>query len=185
LIKATGEVLLDTMSNISKINPKKSKDTEIVPRDDSFERMYNDIRRSFFNELMWPWWSQAGSPTSLALPRLGMHPSATAPSVDLVDYHDKFVVTADLPGFNKEDVKVSVTSHAIEIDAETKLDKEEKHKKYIQKERSFEKYERALSLPEEINPSKVSASMKNGVLELILPKLTPTKEIKKERIAIK
>lgn len=94
---------------------------------------------------------------------------------DLADKGDKFVLTADLPGMEKDEVDVNVTDSQIEISAEHKESKEEKKKDYIRQERSQVKYERTLSVPEEIVGSKVTAKMINGVLTVELPKKTPTK----------
>ncbi len=94
---------------------------------------------------------------------------------DLADKGDKFVLTADLPGMNKDEVKINVTDNEIEISAEHKESKEEKKKGYIREERSQVRYERTLSVPEEVVGSKVTAKMQDGILTLELPKKVPTK----------
>ncbi len=94
---------------------------------------------------------------------------------DLADKGDKFVLTADLPGMEKDEVSVNVTDGEIEISAEHEESKEEKRKDYIRQERSQIRYERTLSVPEEIVGSKVTAKVSNGVLTVELPKKTPTK----------
>ena len=94
---------------------------------------------------------------------------------DLADKGDKFVLTADLPGMEKDEVSVNITDSQIEITAEHKESKEEKRKDYIRQERSQVRYERTLLVPEEIVGSKVTAKMTNGVLMVELPKKTPTK----------
>src|SRR3989304_221849 len=94
---------------------------------------------------------------------------------DLADKGDRFVLTADLPGMEKDEVDVNVTDGQIEISAEHKESKEEKKKDYIRKERSQVRYQRSLSIPEEIIGSKVTAKMSNGILTVELPKKTPIK----------
>ena len=94
---------------------------------------------------------------------------------DLADKGDRFVLTADLPGMEKEEVKVNVTDHRIEISAEHKESKEERKKDYLREERSHVRYERTLSVPEDVVDSRVTAKMQNGVLTVELPKKTPTK----------
>lgn len=96
-------------------------------------------------------------------------------SCDIADKGDRFVLTADLPGMEKDEVSVNVIDNEIEISAEHKEAIEEKKKEYVRKERSETKYYRRLSLPEEIVSSKVTAKMTNGVLTVELPKKTPTK----------
>lgn len=94
---------------------------------------------------------------------------------DLADKGDKFILTADLPGMDKDEVKINITDKEIEISAEHKESKEEKRKGYVREERSHVRYERNLSIPEEVVGSKVIAKMQNGILTVELPKKTPTK----------
>ncbi len=94
---------------------------------------------------------------------------------DIADKGDKFVLTADLPGMDKDEVKINVTDNEIEISAEHKESKEERKKGYIREERSQVRYERTLSVPEDVVGSKVTAKMQNGILTVELPKKVPTK----------
>jgi HSP20 family protein len=94
---------------------------------------------------------------------------------DLADKGDRFVLTADIPGMEKEEVNVNVVDNEIEISAEHKESKDESKKGYVRKERSEVRYYRSLSLPEEIVSSKVTAKMNNGILTVELPKKIPTK----------
>ena len=94
---------------------------------------------------------------------------------DLADKGDKFVLTADIPGMEKDEVDINVLNSDIEISAEHKEAKEEKEKDFIRKERSHVRYYRSLTLPEEVVSSKVTAKMINGILTVELPKKTPTK----------
>ena len=94
---------------------------------------------------------------------------------DLADRDDKFVLTADLPGMEKDEVSINVLNSDIEISAEHKEAKEEKEKDFIRKERSHVRYYRSLTLPEETVSSKVTAKMINGILTIELPKKNPIK----------
>jgi HSP20 family protein len=94
---------------------------------------------------------------------------------DLADRGDKFVLTADLPGMEKDEVNINLTDNEVEISAEHRESKEEKKKDYIRQERSQVRYERTLSVPEEIVGSKVTATMQNGILTVELPKKATTK----------
>ncbi|GKS66619.1 hypothetical protein YTPLAS73_01660 [Nitrosarchaeum sp.] len=102
---------------------------------------------------------------------------------DVDDRGDKFVLTADLPGMNKDEIKVNVLDSQIEITAEHKESKEEKKKGSIRSERSHVKYYRTMTFPEEIVGSGVNAKMNNGILTVELPKKTPTKV--EEPVAVK
>lgn len=94
---------------------------------------------------------------------------------DMDDQGDKFVITADLPGMEKDEVNINVLDSQIEISAEHKESKDEKDKDYVRRERSHVKYYRSLELPEEIIGTKVQAKMTNGILTVEMPKKTPTK----------
>ncbi|MFX1563222.1 MAG: Hsp20/alpha crystallin family protein [Promethearchaeota archaeon] len=103
------------------------------------------------------------------------------PTVDVIDAGDEIKVIAELPGLKKEDINVYSTSDGIEISAEIKEDTKKEEKGYIRKERRFEHFYRRIPLSAAIDADKVSASYKNGILELHLPK---TEEIKGKRIKI-
>lgn len=86
-----------------------------------------------------------------------------------------FVVTADLPGMEKDEVGINILDSELEISAEHKESKEEKKEDYISKERSQVRYRRTIALPNEIVGSKVTAKMTNGILTIDLPKKNPAK----------
>lgn len=94
---------------------------------------------------------------------------------DLADRGDRFVLTADLPGMEKDEVDINVLNNEIEISAEHKESKQEKEKGFIRKERSHVRYYRSLTLPDGVVSSKITAKMNNGILTVELPKQTPTK----------
>ncbi len=96
------------------------------------------------------------------------------PPVDLADNGREFVLTAELPGVNKEDLDLRVTPDGIEIAAETRREKEENEKDYHYRERSYSSFRRVLPFPEEVIPEQVEARLTDGVLEVHLPKREPT-----------
>ncbi|HID26513.1 MAG TPA: Hsp20/alpha crystallin family protein [Methanosarcinales archaeon] len=100
------------------------------------------------------------------------------PYLDMIETDKDIIVTADMPGVDKKDIDIRVTENNIEISAETKREAEEKKEGYIFRERMAGKYYRSLTLPSSVDPEKVKASYKNGVLEVTLPKT----EIKKKTV---
>lgn len=88
-------------------------------------------------------------------------------------------ITAELPGISEEDVEVSVTGNRITIKGEKKSEEEEKGEEEGREFRRVERYagsfERMMTLPFEIDPEKVDAQVKNGVLTVTLPK--PPEEV--------
>lgn len=105
-------------------------------------------------------------------------------SCDLADKGDRYVLTADLPGIENDDVKVNVSGKQVEIFAEHSDTKEEKSKEFIKNERSYVKYQRTLTVPEKIVESGVNARINNGILTVDLPKRTSSPP-KKESSQIK
>ncbi len=92
------------------------------------------------------------------------------PYVDVVDRGNDIVVTADMPGVDKKDIKINVRGDMLEISAEKKAEKEEKEKGYVRHERSYNRFYRSIRLPSPVEKDNARASFNNGVLEVTLPK---------------
>lgn len=92
------------------------------------------------------------------------------PYVDVVDRDKDVVVTADMPGVDKKDIKINVRGDMLEISAERKMEHEEKEKGYLRHERSYNRFYRSIRLPAPVIKEKAKASFNNGVLEVTLPK---------------
>lgn len=97
--------------------------------------------------------------------------SLVAFRTDIEDAGDKLVLTADLPGFNKEDLHVDIEDQRLVIQAErhSNYEKKDNRGSYLRCERSYGRYSRSFSL-EGIDTEHISASYNNGVLTLNLPK---------------
>jgi HSP20 family protein len=100
------------------------------------------------------------------------------PIFDMVDKGDRYKLKVEVPGIDKEKIRVKATRDSIEISGEqSEAEKsEDKRNKYIYNERSYSSFYRSIPVPEEIVSSKVSAKMNNGILHVELPKKNPTKE---------
>ena len=97
--------------------------------------------------------------------------------LDVAETEKEFVVTADLPGFKKEEITLEIESGVLTLKGitgnETKIDKEEESAdgpKYHRRERRIESVTRSISLPEGVLEDKVTADLKDGVLTVTLPK---------------
>ena len=106
------------------------------------------------------------------------------PLVDLIDQGSEFIVRAELPGVSKEDVDLTVTADGIEIRAKTDRSREEKEKDYYYSERTYQALHRVLSFPEEVKADLASATLKDGVLEVRVPKTHPTPESKPVKVPV-
>lgn len=92
--------------------------------------------------------------------------------VDLIDEDESYVVTADLPGYEKEDIDIRLTGSTLMIRAERSTETEETDSEgeYVRRERSHESVNRSVQLPERVSQEDTDASYQNGVLTVTLPK---------------
>jgi len=89
-------------------------------------------------------------------------------------------IDVDLPGVKKGDIKVNVKGNAMTISGERKYKKEVKEEDYHRIESSFGKFERRFTLPDGADAENITASNKDGVLEVVIPKLkSENKKVKK------
>jgi HSP20 family protein len=103
-----------------------------------------------------------------------------APTVDLHENRDAFVVRAEIPGMKKEDIDVSLHNGALTISGERKL--EEKHEgANYRTERFFGRFQRTVTLPKAVDGGKVKANYTDGILTITLPK---SEEAKPKQIEV-
>ena len=98
-----------------------------------------------------------------------------APAMDVEEAENEYVVKADLPDVKKEDVKVSVENGVLAVEGERRMEKEDKGKKFHRIERSYGKFVRRMAMPTDVDPDKVTANVKDGVLNVHLPKSAAAK----------
>lgn len=92
-----------------------------------------------------------------------------APVVEAKRADGNFVVTAELPGMKKEEVKVQVTEDTLTLEGERKQEKEEKSEEYYRSERSYGHFYRAIPLPEGADADKATAEFSDGLLRISIP----------------
>ena len=121
--------------------------------DDNFFDLFDNFERKFFGN------------SSAALPDF---------RTDIRDAGDRFVLEAELPGFNKEDIKLDVKDGILTISAQHTENKDEKDDKgsYIRRERRYGSFTRSFDITG-VDDEHITASYNNGVLELNLPKAVP------------
>jgi len=107
--------------------------------------------------------------------------NSTYPSVNVYEDAKAFYVEAELPGYTSDEVSIDVEKHVLHISSEKVEKKEEK--KYVIRERSYIKFNRAFSLPDGINEDAIEAEFKDGILTVTLPKL-PVEQPKKISVKI-
>lgn len=92
------------------------------------------------------------------------------PRVDIYDTKDAFMITAELPGVDKDDIKVDVDGRLLTLRGERKSEVEEKDTCYYRREMYHGTFERTFTLPEPVDPALIKADYKEGVLHLQVPK---------------
>jgi HSP20 family protein len=138
------------MNNIARFNPVGSELARFDPFwdiDDMFNRL---MMRPFLREGM------------EIEPQIRM---------DVKESDGKYLVNAEIPGVNKDDIHVTIDGNRVSISAEVKQEKEVKEgERAIRCERSYGMASRSFTLADEVDQNKVVAKYNNGMLELTLPK---------------
>ena len=104
-----------------------------------------------------------------------------APSVDVSESGNKITVKAEIPGVDAKDIGVTLEGKTLNIKGEKKQEREEKEENYHRTERSYGYFNRRVELPNEVDPDKVEAAYKKGILTV---KLRKTKETDTRKIEI-
>ena len=103
-------------------------------------------------------------------------------AVDIHEEADRFVIEADLPGIDPKDIEITMEQGILTIKGERVSDKEEIHEGYKRVERVRGTFYRRFSLPDSADADHIEAKGKNGVLEIVLPKL---EKVQLRKIAVK
>lgn len=109
-----------------------------------------------------------------------------APHIDMRETDDAIEIDVELPGVSEDDVDVELSDNMLTIRGEKRVEKKDEDKKggYHYLERAYGSFARSVPLPFDVDPDKVNASFKNGVLKLTLPK-PPEEQRRTKKIAIK
>ncbi len=106
------------------------------------------------------------------------------PRVDAGESADAYEVSAEIPGMDEKDIEVTVTDDSLIIKGEKKDERDTKEKDYHVTERSYGAFRRVLRIPDGVDSNKVSATFKNGVLKINLPKSSAAKT-KQRQVTVK
>ncbi len=117
-----------------------------------------------FDRLFSDFWPVPASETE------GGNTSTFLPRVDIREDKEAILLSAEIPGADKEQVSVEVNGRVLTLSGEKKEDSEQKENGYYRSERSYGTFNRNFTLPEEVDAEKINASFENGVLLLTLPK---------------
>ena len=127
-------------------NPMREMDTMRERMNALFDNVFS--RRQETEEGLWGW----------------------SPAVDLYEDDSKYVVKAELPGVEKENIQINLTGRVLSLRGERGDDKEIKEEKVYRRECSYGRFERTFTLPAEVDPDSIKADYKDGVLKIEIPK---------------
>jgi HSP20 family protein len=122
-----------------------------------------DMLRDFMN-LHFPFFPQE---------KAGMN--TWSPALDVHDNKDTFTVTLEAAGLKKDDFEISYHDGALSVAGERKEEKEVTERTYFRRERFFGRFSRSVSLPAEVKADQITATYKDGVLTVTLPKAEEAK----------
>jgi HSP20 family protein len=147
---------------VSKGQIQKAPARVVSPLED-MERLFDDfLGRRWLQPLRW----ERPFPAEFA---------AIAPKVDVVDRDNEVLVRVEVPGVKKEDLEVSISGNMLTLKGETKHEEKEEKGDYHRAEILRGAFVRTLTLPAEVDEAKATASLRDGVLELTLPKIEQSK----------
>ena len=111
--------------------------------------------------------------------------NATAPAINVVEHDNGYAVEVAAPGMTKDDFNVHLDEDGnISITMEKKSENKEENKKnghYLRREFSYSKFQQTMILPDNVDKEKISASVKDGVLTIDLPKLPKEEPVKRTK----
>jgi len=102
------------------------------------------------------------------------------PTIDVQENEKDYIVSAELPGLDKKDFKLTVKDNLLVLEGEKKSEKEEKGEKYLRSERSFGAFKRSFRLSDDVDAKKVTADFKNGILQIKISKSEKAKPMEIE-----
>lgn len=98
--------------------------------------------------------------------------NTTAPAVNVLENAESYKVELAVPGLCKEDFSVRLNQDGnLSVKMENNREKNDEHSHYLRREFSYSKFEQTLVLPDDVDKSKISAQVNDGILTIVLPKL--------------
>ena len=134
-------------------NKKLSPFRDLLPHEDAFERLFNDLTAFRRSNTVQPDWF--------------------APSCEILEDKANYLLKFDLPGVPKDKVKVEINDDQLTVSAERREEKTDQKK--CMSEISYGSFTRSFTLPGPVDEKQVNAVFDNGVLSLTIPKTQATK----------
>ena len=165
------------MRNVHSILPKKERELEVGRGLTPFTRGMEDFFENYFPRR---WMEGFFEPTAWKLPLLSEYEERydVLPKVDIIDRKEDLLVRAEMPGVKKEDLEITVHGDRLIIEAKREVEEEEKKEEFFRHEMAYGRFYRTVRLPVDVLVDKAKAELKEGILEIYLPKaevITPPK----------
>jgi HSP20 family protein len=109
-------------------------------------------------------------------PMLKVGSNGWEPDVDILETKDDFVISAELPGLQKEDLSLTLEDHTLTLRGEKKRKAADEGEDYQVNERKFGKFFKFFAMPDSADLEKIKSSFKDGLLRVSIPKSQPAKE---------
>ncbi|GGK29822.1 hypothetical protein GCM10007962_25110 [Yeosuana aromativorans] len=100
----------------------------------------------------------------------------TLPAVNVIDGANEFVVEMAVPGLDKSDFDINVDNNLLSIGVEKETEQNEDTENYTRREFGYSSFKRTFSIPESVDTDKISASYKDGIMKIMLPKRDEAKK---------
>lgn len=151
----------------SKITPKNKDEQKRQvmtrrPFDELFDTFRHDIEDAFFTPFLNPLRTFGITP--------GMDLEMRVPLCDIIDKGDKYTISLEVPGIQKDGIDVKATEEYITVSAKG----EQQGENYVLRERTYKSFLRKIPFSENIVPAKIDATVENGILKIEVPKQKPT-----------
>lgn len=111
--------------------------------------------------------------------------NATAPAINVIETEKEYKVEVAAPGMTKEDFNIKIDEDnqlVVTMEKKQEYKEENKESRYLRREFSYTKFQQTMLLPDNVEKEMIEASVENGVLTVNIPKMSPEKEKKAERL---
>lgn len=155
-------------SQISRKN-KESERREMMVR-----RPFNEIFNNFRQDMEDAFFAPFINPIRSSIPGSMDSIETRTPLCDIIDKGNKYIISLEVPGIQKDKIEVKATEEYITIAGAEQEKNEKEEGNYVLNERIYISFFRKIPFPENIIPTKVEATVENGILKIELPKQKPT-----------
>lgn len=107
--------------------------------------------------------------------RPGGTEGAWSPPVDIYESEGEYVLTIELPGLRQDEIDLQIMDDVLTLQGQRTLDSVAEEDRYLRRERPYGRFRRAFSLPATVDSARTRATMKDGVLKVIVPKAAQTR----------